>query len=154
MAHVLNQTILVEGSQKADIHFYFESDGVQGEWNNYLLFDPVTFAVPFTQQPDPNYQGQSNIGGRLVTPTMTILGLWSATAWWDYTISYENGGGLPIPMIVYSRDTKFEMDFTEFGGIKCDGVANPDLTGRLLITTNNFAPLGSAGFLVLKVRKN
>jgi hypothetical protein len=149
--NILNQTILVEGTQKADIHFYMESDGASGEWNNTVLFDPATFNVPVADQPDPNYDG--TVRGHILPPICTILKMWSATVWFDYTISYETQGQ-PIPMFTFARDTSFDMDFTEFGGIRVPQPYAFDLTGRLLITTNNFAPAGSAGFLVLKLRKN
>ncbi len=150
MANILNMQIINEGSQKAVIHWYMESDGNEGEFQNKVMLDPVTdFAVPVVQQ--------FNEDRLKLPPSLTILELWSSTAWFDITLGFDGinpAQGLPYPMVTIARDADFYMDFRGFGGIKDRTPYTVQPTGKLLISTRDFAPLGSTGFLVLTLRKN
>jgi hypothetical protein len=149
MAHIINTTIISEGTQKAVIHWYFESNGIDGELTNYQIFDPATdFNVPWVPQLDTSYNQAA--GSRLAPFQMTLLQSWSSASWFDFTISFD--GTIVSPTLVIARDADFYMDFRYFGGLK--DRTNPDPTGRLLVTTRDFAPLGSNGFLVLEIKKN
>lgn len=146
MANIINNTILVEGTQKAVLHWYFESDGNEGELINRTIFDPSNdFNVPASRQ--MNYET-----GVIAPAKLTILQLWSSMAWWDFTLSFD--GLIPEPKIVVARDSDFHMDYRGFGGMPDPAKMENIATGKLLISTKDFAPLGSSGFLVLEVRKS
>ncbi len=146
MSNIVNTTIISEGTQKAVIQFYFESDGNEGEFTNRLIFDPSTdFNVPWTQQKD--ISGYAPV---LAAKQMSIMQAWSSTSWFDITLSYD--GTVVSPSFVFARDCDFYLDFRYFGGLK--DRENQDPTGKLLVSTKDFAPLGSNGFLILEVKKN
>jgi hypothetical protein len=145
MANIVDYTLIEDGPKKAIVQFYFESDGNEGEFVNRVILDPYTdFAVPWQINPDAD---------RLTNPTpprMTILQMWSSASWFDMTLSYE--GVTVKPSFVIARDSDFYMDFRYFGGVKDRVTDTP--TGRLMLSTKDFAPLGSNGFLVLEVKKD
>ena len=63
---------------------------------------------------------------------------------------------IPAPSWNLQRDGPGYMDFRYFGGIKERYIPpqdkdSSDRTGRILITTTDFAPLGSVGTLVLEL---
>ena len=149
MANILNTTILTEGTQKAVLHFYLESDGNEGELVNAPLFASVNFNTPLPRQVYAQTDETTNFN-TLRPPQMTILQMWSSTSWFDFTISFQ--GTVNVPTLVVARDADFYMDFRYFGGLK-DRV-NDTPTGQMLISTKDFAPQGSNGFIVLEVRKN
>ncbi len=153
MANIINKVLLSDGPKKAMYQFYFESDGAEGELTNYQLLDPnsvgpVEFGYDFVEPWDKSGYPQ---GVQIVPPSrMTILQMWSSASWFDMTLSYD--GTLPLPSFVIARDSDFYMDFRYFGGIKDRVVDQP--TGKLLISTKDFAPLGSNGFLVIEIKKD
>ncbi len=150
MANTITPTIITEGTQKATIHFYLESDGNEGEFVNRVIFDPNTdFNVPWPQQLDPNYDGSSG-GAKLAAPQMTILQFWGAASWFDMTFSF--GGTIPYQGLVIPRDCGPYLDFRGFSGVKDRGATEP--TGQLLLTTKDFAPQGSNATFVIEVKKN
>lgn len=146
MPNIVNSTIISEGTSKAIIHFYLESDGNEGEFTNRVLWDPaVDFNVLGAQQ-------RNQIDGSLVPAKVTILQVWFALSWFDATLSFN--GVTPLPKIVLARDADFNMDLRGFAGI-ADLVPYENMSdGKLLISTKDFAPLGSNGMIVLELRKN
>jgi len=145
MANTVTKTIISEGTQKMVVHFYFESDGNEGELNNYPLFSPADCQAPWIPQINTNV---SPPDGRV--KQFTILQAWCSAAWFDLILSFD--GATPAPGVVIARDADFYMGFCDFGGIKDRTVDAP--TGTILVTTRDFAPLGSAGFLVFELKKN
>lgn len=152
MSNVLNKTILSDGTQKAVMHFYLESDGVGGEFNNEVLIDPyVDFSVLPTEQRDPDYDGPGLVG-HVEIFNLTILQVWSATAWFDFKLSWD--ASPPVPFFVWARDSEFKIDMRHFSGMQPAKFDLNEPTGKILITTSNFAPLGSAGMIIIEFRKN
>ena len=145
MANIVNQVIVSEGTKKAIVQFYFESDGNEGEFKNKVIFDPSTdFLVPYPLPIDPNSIT------KYPAPKVTILQIWSSASWFDMTIAY--GGATIVPSVVVARDADFYLDFRYFGGLKDRTTDVP--TGQILLSTKDFAPLGSNGFLVLELKKD
>jgi hypothetical protein len=147
MANTLNVDIISEGFKKAVVRFYFESDGTEGEWVNKPIFDPSNdFIVPMQQ----GVNTDANPAVAKV-PQISILKAWCSASWFDITLSFNSM--TPSPELVIARDTDFDLDFTYFGGVK--DRSGPVITdGILLISTKDFAPAGSNGFMVLELRKD
>ncbi len=146
MANISNVEIITEGFKKAVIRFYFESDGVEGEWVNRVIFNPSTdFGTPPVGAPNWDANPlQSKV------PQITILQAWTSSSWFDITLGFN--GSTPSQELVLARDTDFYLDFRYFGGIKDRASVVP--TGELIISTKDFAPAGNNAFLVLEVRKD
>ena|SRR6266567_6901288 len=143
MANIIEREVIVDGPSKATIKWAFESDGNEGELNNYVLLDPRTdFVVPIPYQLDQD--------GNKKPLQLSILQAWFSGAWFDIELLFN--GTVPRRCFTIARDAQFYFDFRYFRGLKDDTVVDP--TGELLITTRDFAPLGSSGFLVLEVLKN
>ena len=146
MPNTLTKTIISEGTQKAIIHFYMEGDG-SGEWINEPLWDPAT---EFNTLASPQYSGDDGSSKQLLPDKLTIIKSWVSASWFDITLSFD--GNIIVPVIVFARDADFTLDFGYFGGLKDRTNDNP--TGRLLISTKDFANPGSNGFMVLEVKRN
>ncbi len=145
MANIVTQTIISEGYKKAVVQFYFESDGNEGEFTNRVIFNPNTdFLVPYPLPIDPNSITQ------YPARKVTITQMWTSASWFDMTLSFD--GATIVPSFVIARDCDFYLDFRYFGGLK-DRV-NDVPTGNILLSTKDFAPLGSNGFLVLEIKKD
>lgn len=128
---------VVEGSSNVTIRVNMVSDGT-GELVNFPIFGPA----------DCNPPRANN------KPTFYLMQGWNGTVWFDVTIS----AGLLQPAVLwtFARDCDSHVDFRSFGGIPDQNVylAPPvDDNGILSITTNNFAPLGSTGTLILQLQK-
>ncbi len=154
MANIVNKVRLSDGPKKAMFQFYFESDGNEGELKNFVLLDPSSVGpdnIPGYDFVEPwDKSGYVNSLTVVPPPRMTILQLWSSASWFDITLSYD--GTIPLPSLVVARDCDFYLDFRYFGGVKDRQQDQP--TGKLMISTKDFAPLGSNGFLVLEVKKD
>jgi len=144
-SNTINVTLLNEGTKYSTMHVYMESDGT-GELVDYPFFDPKTdFQIPIPQQIDEST-------GQLRVPEYTIRKVWHSAAWFDVILGWDSV--TPSRVIVLARDTDFEQDFTSFGGIK-DRTPMQNLpTGRLTMTTRDFAATGAAGYFVLEIRKD
>lgn len=140
MSNIITKTDVVNGSKMLAVHYYFESDGVEGELQNYVLLDPRNNnpAVNFAQYP--------------YTPKdkLRLQQVWWSFSWFDGIVSY--GDIVNGPRWVLARDTSNYMDFRFFGGLI--DVSGQDGTGQVLFTTNGFAPQGSVGTLVLQFLRN
>lgn len=113
------------------------SDG-SGELQNYVFLSPSD-----CNPPKPNNK-----------PGFRIMQAWYAFVWFDVALSA--GTLQPSPLWTLPRDHGPHVDFRSFGGIIDSNVyASPpaDDTGKLRITTNGFAQLGSQGSFVLELRK-
>lgn len=127
----------VEGSSNIIIRVNMVSDGT-GELTNYPILSGADL--------NPPKQG--------VRPLFNIRQAWYAEIWFD-TVVYA-GTLQPQLMWAFARDCDSHIDFRSFGGIIDQNVyANPmvDDNGILNISTNNFAPVGSIGTLVLEIQK-
>ncbi len=145
MANIVNQTIITEGTRQALVHWYFESDGNEGELNNYVLLDPaLDFAIPIPQQKDAD--------GKVLPPAMTVRKIWASLSWFDITLGFE--GTVPNYVLPVARDADFMIDLSDVSGIKDRTEFGNSPTGRLIAKTKDFAPLGSNGFLCLLLRKD
>ena len=145
MANIINKTIVSEGTQKMVVQYYFESDGNEGELKNYVILDPADCNAPWNPQVDTTVNPPSSR-----VKQFTILRAWSSSSWFDMTIVGD--GATPLPIFVFARDCDFYLDFRDFGGLK-DRVTDVP-TGKILVSTKDFAPLGSNAFLVLELKKN
>ena len=121
-----------EGPNHLVLHVFMQSDGA--ELDNYVLLAPSDLnpALP-------------------VKPALRIMRVWYGFSWFDVTLKF--GGITPRPVWTLPRDIQ-EFDFTIFGGIKDVTTSPPsDQDGKILISTNDFAPAGSQGSLVIEFRK-
>ncbi len=145
MANQINKTVMQNGVKSFLVHFSFESDGQEGELSQYVLVDPVN-----------DYEFM-NVGKERTLVRPVISQVWYSQAWYDSVLYFDSL--VPIHSWTLSRDGAGYYDFRYFGGIS-DRYTPPqdqfssDRTGKILISTNGFAPLGSMGALVLEIRKN
>lgn len=143
MANTVEKQVIIDGPSKALIRWYLESDGNEGELTNYVLLDPnVDFGQPMPLQLDQDNKPKPK--------QISILQVWFSGAWFDIELGFD--GTVPTKAITIARDSQFYLDFRYFRGIKDNTTVDP--TGKLTITTRDFAPLGSSGFLVLELLKN
>lgn len=150
MANIINTTILSEGTQKAVLQFYFESDGTDGEFVNQVLFNPSTDFNVLANNTRQQVTDPST-GIMTVKPVqMTILQMWAETSWFDIILGFSGATGVTNQWII-ARDAEVYRDLRYFAGVK-DRTTDPD--GKLVISTKDFAPQGSVGILVMEVRKN
>ena len=132
MPNTVTQTILVDGPRHAVVHFYFESDG-SGEFANEKILDGKTDLTPID------------------SPTqLTIEEIWWGNSFYDAKLSTEDLN--PNQLWVLPVGVGAHVDFRCFGGIKVPQTL--DGTGNLLLSTNGFAPVGSWGTMVVKLRKD
>ena len=131
MSNKVVKTLLSDGPSKAILSVYLESDGVEGELNNYLLLDPLVDLIQPVDQ-------------------MSVLQIWYSFSWFDALLTFDDL--VDFPSWVLTRDTKNYFDFRYFGGLK--DRSGIDHTGKLFLTTNGFAPAGSLGTLVIELKKN
>ena len=135
MANRILKTTLLNGSNSFILHAYLESDGNEGELTNYVLIDKDEL-------------------GKDVRPT--VVQIWHSFSWFDAFLSFDDL--VPVPSWNLLRDINYN-DLRYFGGIK-ERFTDPkdkkssDRTGQLLISTRDFAPLGSIGTLVLELKKS
>ena len=104
--------------------------------NDFLLPVPVQFTEDHIKLP----------------PKITIRKVWFATSWFDMILGFESTN--MDRYITLARDADFDMDFTFFQGIADKTAYGDNPTGNLTLTTRDFAPLGSSGFMVLEIRKD
>ena len=134
MSSLVTKQILNSGTKKVIMHWYLESDGTDGELQDYVLLDPqVDLALP----PDPKMQ-------------LSILKIWSGMAVFDVVLKWN--ALVPTPVWVLTAGADASIDFSYFGGLKDYSGVEHD--GKLLISTNGFAPAGSAGSLILELKKD
>ena len=141
MANTILKTILQNGTKSMIIQIYMESDGNEGELVNYPIVDP-----------DVDYP--EDLGSR--NPRPVVRQIWSSLAWFDVLLSFDNL--IPAPSWLLQRDGPQYTDLRFFGGLKeryeePDNKDSSDRTGKVLITTTDFAPEGSRGTLILEIWK-
>ena len=141
MANTVIKTILQNGTKSLIMQVYLESDGNEGELVNYVIVDPD---VDY-----PEDKGSRN-------PRPVVRQVWSSLAWFDVLISFDDL--VPAPSWLLQRDGPQYTDLRFFGGLK-ERYVDPkdkessDRTGKVLITTTDFAPEGSRGTLVFDIWK-
>lgn len=142
MANDIRKTIIANGSKLIIVHVYMASDGNEGELVNYPIFDPAT-DLP---------ESDRNLKGRL-----TVRQVWHSFSWFDGLLTFDEL--IPIPSWNFPRDGDQYSDFRYFGGIK-ERYIDPkdkdsdDRSGRLLLTTTDFAPLGSVGAMIIELGRS
>ena len=141
MANTILKTILQNGSKSLVMQIYLESDGNEGELVNYPIVDP-----------DVDYP--EDLGSR--NPRPVVRQIWSSLAWFDVLLSFDNL--VPAPSWLIQRDGPQYTDLRFFGGLKeryeePDNKDSSDRTGKVLLTTTDFAPEGSRGTLILEIWK-
>ena len=130
----ITRTILNEGPSKITIHLSLLSDGTQGELVDYNILDPTADFTPQLTRDDQ----------------LTLLCAWWGTSWFDVVLKFD--ALVPEPKWTFPRDCSNYIDFRSFGGLK--DASGTDHTGKVLITTNGFEPLGSQGTMIFEFRKN
>ncbi len=145
MANTVQRTILQNGSKSLLLHVYIESDGYEGELTNYVIADPELYDSVFTD--------------KIIRPDMKlkISQIWYSFNWFDATISFDELN--PVPCWVLPRDASNHIDFRHFGGMANKLVdpqtsASTERTGKILLSTNDFAPEKSKGSIILEIRKS
>lgn len=141
----VTRTVLNNGPKNLMLHVYLESDGSEGELQNFVLVDPTVYDTVIT--PD------------ILAPNMklTIQQVWYSASWFDTFLSFD--GAAPKPYWVLPRDSEHYYDFRYFGGF-ADRLVDPqtikstDRTGKLLLSTIGYAPAGSIGSMVLEIKKS
>ena len=141
MANKIIKTILQNGSKSLIMHIYLESDGNEGELVNYPIVDPD---VDY-----PEDKGSRN-------PRPVVRQIWHSFSWFDGLISFDDL--VPAPSWNLARDGDNYTDFRFFGGLKeryeaPDTKDGSDRTGKVLLTTTDFAPQGSMGTIVFEIWK-
>ena len=141
MANKIIKTILQNGSKSLIMHIYLESDGNEGELVNYPIVDP-----------DVDYP--EDMGSR--NPRPVVRQVWHSFGWFDGLLSFDDL--VPAPSWLLHRDSASYTDLRYFGGLKeryeaPDDKDSSDRTGKVLLSTSDFAPLGSIGTIVLEIWK-
>lgn len=131
MAQVTTRKV-VEGLNNLVLHAYFESDGFEGELNNFVLLAP--------DQLDPPLKG---------LPTFRIVQMWYDI---NFNMTLKYNALVPVPVWVLSSGFPKHFDFSRFGGVTDFG-GTPDSDGKLLVSTNGFTTIGTNGSLVIEFRK-
>jgi hypothetical protein len=146
VANNIIKTIINNGSKSIVFFVYMESDGNEGELVNYPIIDPAKDYV------DEN--GNQLAGSKDIRPVVTQV--WHSFSWFDALLSFD--ALTPAPSWFLARDASNYVDLRYFGGLKerftiPQDKFSSDRTGKLLITTSGFAPLGSMGTMVIELRK-
>lgn len=145
MSNHVTRTILNNGSKTLLLHVYLESNGSDGELSNYVIADPELYDSVFTD--------------KIIQPNMklTLTQAWYSFNWFDSVISFDDLN--PVPCWLFPQASHNYIDFRYFGGlanrlINPDTATSTDRTGKILLSTNGFAPAGSVGTMVLEIRKS
>lgn len=119
------------------MHVFLEQDGaLGGELVDYVLIDPVE-----------DFKIKKG-------PTLRLVEAWYSFVWFDLTLKFH--GLVPRPIWTLARDSGNYIDFRFLAGLSDRGATNPPLpddTGKVLVSSNGFAQLGSQGTLVLAFRQ-
>lgn len=128
---------VTEGSSSLVLRVDLLSDGT-GELENYVILSPS----------DLNPAMPNDI------PAFRLMQAWCGMVWFDFTL--KAGTVIPATIWTFARDCDNHVDFRSFGGlIDPNAYNNPpsDDNGKLTISTNDFNIVGSAGTIVLELRK-
>lgn len=144
MSNTIIKTVLNSGSKSILLHVYMESDGSEGELKDYPLIDRTIYDPSSKSYIQPNMK-------------LTVSQIWNSFSWFDALLSF--GNLVPAPSWLLARDSNNYIDFRHFGGI-ADRLIDPNTsesterTGKILISTNGFAPLGSMGTMILEIKRD
>lgn len=132
MSNVVSKRVIIDGT-KAVVYIYLESDGVEGELTNYVLIDPrVDLATTWKE------------GGH-----MSVTQIWHSFSGFDALIKFADLN--PVPSWNLTSGSINYSDFRYFGGLI--DVSGIDTGGKVLLSTRNFAPVGTIGTLVIELKK-
>ena len=128
---------VVEGQSHLVLRVDLASDGT-GELKNYVILSPMELNPPI-----PND-----------VPAFRIMQAWYGLVHFDVTLK----AGTIIPSVLWTiaKDCDSHTDFRSFGGLIDANVYNKppsDDNGKLTISTSGFNLTGSAGTIVLELRK-
>ena len=143
MAHQLVLTQIQDGPSDVVYSLVLKSDGASGELVNYPLIDP-----------DWLVSGQ---GGPFVPAGLpsgkcfNIQQIWYNFQGFDATLSFDSISPTPVWLMAPSTDSY--IDFRPMGGLADRTPAANIPNGTLFLSTDGFASIGSAGSILIKVRK-
>jgi len=128
---------VVEGQSHLVLRVDMLSDGT-GELADYIILSPMELNPPI-----PND-----------VPAFRIMQAWYGLVHFDVTLK----AGTIIPSVLWTiaKDCDSHTDFRSFGGLIDANVYNKppsDDNGKLTISTSGFNVAGSAGTIVLELRK-
>lgn len=130
MAQVTTRKI-VEGLNNLVLHAYFESDGFEGELNNYVLLSPAQLSPPLNS-----------------APTFRIMRVWASL---NFRLTLKYNALVPTPVWVVTAGLPQEMCFERFGGLSDYSATGAD--GKLVVSSFGFSSSGTNGSMVIEFRK-
>ena len=140
-----NVVQLMDGPTDVVYRYFFKSDGISGELNNFVLLDPAWLTKgdnthPYLP-PGPYTSGVFSI--QMIQYNLS-----------DFTmeIGFQSANSQSIIALVPSVDSW--LDFRPLNGMPDLTPYGDSPTGRIICSTNGFASPGQIGFMVMKVRKN
>ncbi len=141
----VTRTLLNNGPRSFLLHTYLQSDGFEGELSNFVIADPTVYDSVLTD--------------KVIQPNMklTLMQVWYSFNWFDGLISFDQLN--PVPCWMLPRDASNYFDFRYFGGL-ANRLVDPqtaqvnERTGKILLSTSGYAPIGSTGTMVIEVRKS
>ena len=128
---------IVDGSSHLILRVDMLSNAT-GELKDYVILSPSDLNPAFSND----------------VPAFRLMQVWYGMVWFDVTL--KTGTVVPTVIWTLARDCDSHTDFRSFGGIIDDAaydVPPSDDSGKLTISTNGFNQLGSAGTIVLELRK-
>lgn len=137
MTTTVANTIIMQGPGNFNIQLFIQSDGLDGELVNYVIFDPAVDAQPPVNPWHPQ------------TMVVSLQQVWHSQSWFDVVLSYN--ALEPTPVWIFTRDTNPYEDFRYIGGLLDWSGAQRD--GKILISTIGLAGVISTGSLVLSFKK-
>ena len=144
MAHVLQLTQIQDGPSDVIYSLFLKSDGGSGELTNYALITPANLVQGQNRMP---YVPAGPPAGRC----FNIQQMWYNFQGFDAVLSFASANPLNAWLMAPSTDSA--IDFRPMGGIP-DRTPDSDVPqGTILLSTDNFAAVGSVGSLIIKVRK-
>ena len=142
MAVTITQT--QDGPSDVIYQYYFESDGVGGELNNFVLLDPAWLTTGQSAKP-------------WLPPGPYSSGLFSIQ---QVIYNFDNfdvilgfGGAPPTYVLPLTPSTDSSFDFRPFGGMVDRAPISNTPTGQIVCKTSGFSSRNLFGFMILKVRK-
>jgi hypothetical protein len=144
MSNIVTLTQVQDGPSDVVYRYYFESDGVSGELNNFVLIDPANLTTGQNAKPwlPP---------GPYTSGVLNIQQVWYNLDGFDLVLGFQSANSSYAVALTPSTDSY--IDFRPFGGFADITPIGDVPTGRIICKTNGFTTKGCVGFLVMKVRK-
>ena len=139
-----NLVQLMDGPTDVVYRYFFKSDGVSGELNNFVLLDPAWLTKGDNTQPylppGPYTSGVFNIQCILYNLSNFTM-----------EIGFQSANTQSLIALVPSVDSF--LDFRPLSGMPDQTPIGDTPTGRIGCSTNGFSSVGQTGFMMMKVRK-